>query len=66
MRAGFTYMIHTFIFGIEEGFYPPVVEASSDPRSSQCKNLDDQASLLIALQSSRNWSWAISILFQMN
>lgn len=49
-HTGFTLTIGTI-----EGFNPSAVEASSDPQSSRCKDLEVHASRLIALQS--NWNW---------
>lgn len=38
------------VTGSEQGFHPPVVEASFDPRSSRCETLEDQPPRHIVLQ----------------
>lgn len=57
LRVGATHKIRTFSLGFDECFYAPVLRASSDPRSSRCKNHDDQAYRCIVLHSNRKWNW---------
>lgn len=45
MRWRVAKMIRNYFTRTEEGFHPSAVEASSDPRSSRCKNRKDWESI---------------------
>lgn len=50
----------------EQGFHPFVTEESSDPTSSEGKNLDDQTSHRIVLQLNSNLNWYCSVPTELN
>lgn len=57
MRLEVTYKTRSFTLGLKESFHPRVSEAPSDPRSPQCKILDDQSFHRVVLYSNWMWNW---------